>query len=307
MLRPGASGQHESRQAIWKCHWKQLGWASKLNGAGSQGINRAGWSVWASLMESQIWHPPVGPVGGGLSKETMSFASTSARKRAAPLALVLMSDNAVPLCISLKLLPQCWSSKWVILVSPCVGPLRASAALLTPTGEPQFPLVFTAKSYWDFFSWYQNPGLGEPCEGPGPLVPWWWPPQRKYFSQFLITSWGYDTSSFLSSPLLPILMWLFIFLVIVLLLSQISESSWWFFCCLAVILTWLWEDTSTTFTYSAFLTRRLTWNFKKIKFEIRVIKLYDSSLPPAPNCLYLQTKTCVIISTTVMIIISQKF
>ena len=46
--------KHEPRPAI---HMeKQLGWGRKLGEVGSLEISRAGQTVLASLMESQIWH-----------------------------------------------------------------------------------------------------------------------------------------------------------------------------------------------------------------------------------------------------------
>ena len=46
--------KHEPRPAI---HMeKHLGWAHKLGGVESLGISRAGQTVLARLMESQIWH-----------------------------------------------------------------------------------------------------------------------------------------------------------------------------------------------------------------------------------------------------------
>ena len=43
---------------------KQLGWPSKLSGAGSLGISKVGQTVLARLMESQIWQQLAGSVGG---------------------------------------------------------------------------------------------------------------------------------------------------------------------------------------------------------------------------------------------------
>ena len=46
----------QDRSFIWKNHWK------RLDGAGPQGITRAGQRVWAMLMDSQMWHLPAGSV-----------------------------------------------------------------------------------------------------------------------------------------------------------------------------------------------------------------------------------------------------
>ena len=48
---------------------KHLGWAHKLGGVESLGISRAGQTVLARLMESQIWHQLSGSVGGGFRKD----------------------------------------------------------------------------------------------------------------------------------------------------------------------------------------------------------------------------------------------
>ena len=43
----------------WESHWKWLQWSHKLGGMRSQGISRAGKTVLARLMETQMWHLPV--------------------------------------------------------------------------------------------------------------------------------------------------------------------------------------------------------------------------------------------------------
>ena len=75
---------------------KQHGWAGKLGGAVSQGISRAGQTVLARLMESQIWHQLSAPWGEGLEKGQWPL-------------LALMPATSVLPCMSLvpfKLLPQ---------------------------------------------------------------------------------------------------------------------------------------------------------------------------------------------------------
>ena len=47
---------------------KKLAWAHKLGGAESLGISKAGPTVLARLMESQIWHQLTCSVGEGLGK-----------------------------------------------------------------------------------------------------------------------------------------------------------------------------------------------------------------------------------------------
>ena len=58
---------------------KHLGWAHKLGGAESQGIYKAGQTVLARLMESQIWHQLAGSVGARLRKGTTTSARFDAR------------------------------------------------------------------------------------------------------------------------------------------------------------------------------------------------------------------------------------
>ena len=58
---------------------KQLGWAHKLGGAESLGISRAGQTVLARLMDSQIWHQLAGSLKGGFRKATMASACLDAR------------------------------------------------------------------------------------------------------------------------------------------------------------------------------------------------------------------------------------
>ena len=58
---------------------KPLGWACKLGGAESLGISKAGQTVLARLMESQIWPQLTGSVAGGFSKRTMASAHLAAR------------------------------------------------------------------------------------------------------------------------------------------------------------------------------------------------------------------------------------
>ena len=69
--------KHEPRAAI---HMeKQLGWIHKLSGAESLGISKAGQTVLAKLVQSQIWHQIAGSVGGGFRKGTMASALLDAR------------------------------------------------------------------------------------------------------------------------------------------------------------------------------------------------------------------------------------
>ena len=58
---------------------KQLGWVHKFSGAKSLGISKAGQTVLARLMESQIWHQLAGSMGGAFRKGTMASAHLDAR------------------------------------------------------------------------------------------------------------------------------------------------------------------------------------------------------------------------------------
>ena len=50
-----------------------------MGGAESLGISKAGQTVLARLMESQIWHQLAGSMGGGFRKEIMASAHLDAR------------------------------------------------------------------------------------------------------------------------------------------------------------------------------------------------------------------------------------
>ena len=58
---------------------KHLGGACKLGGAGSLGISKAGETVLASFMESQIWHQPASSGWRGFRKGIMASAGLDAR------------------------------------------------------------------------------------------------------------------------------------------------------------------------------------------------------------------------------------
>ena len=73
---------HEPRPAI---HMeKQLGWASKLGGVESLGSSKAGQTVLARWMGSQMWQL-TGFCGGGFRKGTMASAHLDARHFSLPL------------------------------------------------------------------------------------------------------------------------------------------------------------------------------------------------------------------------------
>ena len=58
---------------------KQLGWTHKLSGAEPLGISKAGHTVLARLMESQIWHSFSSSVGGRFRKGTVTSAHLDGR------------------------------------------------------------------------------------------------------------------------------------------------------------------------------------------------------------------------------------
>ena len=58
---------------------KQLGWAHKLGGVESLRISKAGQTVLARLMESQIWHQLASSTGRGFREGTMASALLDAR------------------------------------------------------------------------------------------------------------------------------------------------------------------------------------------------------------------------------------
>ena len=58
---------------------KQLGWTWKLGGVELLGISKAGQTVLARLMVSQVWHQLASSVGVGLRKGTMTSARLDAR------------------------------------------------------------------------------------------------------------------------------------------------------------------------------------------------------------------------------------
>ena len=62
-----AHNMNQDRLHVWKSHWKQLGWAHKLDGVASQEITTAGQTLLARLMETQIGHLPMS-VGSALQR-----------------------------------------------------------------------------------------------------------------------------------------------------------------------------------------------------------------------------------------------
>ena len=84
---------------------KQLGWTHKLGGTESLEISKAGQTVLARLMESQIWHQFTDSVGGGFIKGTMGSACLDARY----FSFSLYTNG------DFQAATRCWSSEGVIL------------------------------------------------------------------------------------------------------------------------------------------------------------------------------------------------
>lgn len=156
---------------VWKKkkkkHWKWVG--SMLGGLPSQVITRARWLVLAKLIETQMWCPPasVSQKVGGINKEITPSASISVWEKAAPLPLAPKPDDAVPPYMYLApfiLLLKSWSSEQV---NPLGSKFRHSIFKSSVFNSSHFhltqwqsPLVSTARSCMDFFSWHWSTRLG---------------------------------------------------------------------------------------------------------------------------------------------------
>ena len=126
----------------------------KLGGTGFQGISRAGQTVLARLMESQIW----------LRLQALWLWSLFSLGESCSPAPALIPDTSVPPCMPLvpfRLLPQCWSSKGVSLSKFVCGFFKRNCLGIQKfLPATQSPLVFVARSCGDLSSWHWNPGLG---------------------------------------------------------------------------------------------------------------------------------------------------
>ena len=124
-----------------------------MSGVESLGVSKAGQTVLAGLMESQIWHQLAGSValgGEGLEKGQW------------PLLTLMPNTSVSPsmLLVSFKLLPQCWSSERVSLSKSICGFFKGNCLGLQKfLSSTQCPLVFAARSYGDLPSQQWNPGL----------------------------------------------------------------------------------------------------------------------------------------------------
>ena len=135
----------------------------KLGKMEPQGISRAGQTVFARLMESQIHH--------WLASSVALPTSLFGRKLSPSSCLDArhLSSPCMPL-VPFKLLPQCWSSEGVSLSKFMCGFFKWNCLGLQKfLPLTQSLLVFVARSYGDLSSRHWNPGL----EGPivGPLLP----------------------------------------------------------------------------------------------------------------------------------------
>ena len=97
---------------------KQLGWNHKLGGEASLGIYKAGQTVLARLMESQIWHQLAVSVRGGFRKGTMASAHLDVRH----FTFSLYITGAFPAATPALELRGSKSEQ----VSLCVGSLRGT-------------------------------------------------------------------------------------------------------------------------------------------------------------------------------------
>ena len=124
--------KHEPRPAI---HIEeQLGWACKLGGAESLGTSKAGSTVLARMMESQIWYQLASPVREGFKKGTVSSSFLDTRPFSFSLCTTGAFQAATPV---LELRGS--ESEWV---SSCLGCLRGTACCFSSFFHPLNPFRF---------------------------------------------------------------------------------------------------------------------------------------------------------------------
>ena len=94
--------------------------------------------------------------------------------------------------VHFKLLPLCWSSEGVSL---CMGPLRGTPGIprILHFTQPQYPLLFTSRSFGNFFSWHWFLELGGLTHQGGPI-------QQRHLSQILLATHGFGASPFRVCP-----------------------------------------------------------------------------------------------------------
>ena len=155
-------------------------------------------------MESGIWHPRAGSVGGGLSKGTMASASTSVWEKAAFPALTLMPNNSFPTYMSVmpfKLLPLRWSSEGVSANKSVCRPFKKNCLGLQkfPSSSASIPAVFHSQKLWGLVFLALKSCAGGPCVRFKLLTPLGVSLKPRYPPQFLSATHGYGTSLFLVS------------------------------------------------------------------------------------------------------------
>lgn len=161
--------------------------------------------------------------------------------------------------VPFELLPQQWSLEGGSPSKSLCGPFKRNClGLQQPSSHSAIHSAgFYSPNYWDFSSWHCNSGEH---------LLWGWDPSfpRRNLCSGDIPSYFYLAhlvvwpAHFVSPPLLPVSMWLLQIPSCRTFIQLNSGSSeGWLFYSLAVILMCLWEDLSTMFTYTTFLTRSL--------------------------------------------------
>ena len=225
----------------------------KLGGEWLHEITRVGQTVWARLMQSQIWYLPASSVGEGLRKATMASASTYVWEKAAPQLLPWCQTTQlflICLCCLLTCFPGSGAQSNSVWVSLYTGSLRGTAKESSISIFHSLILTgFYSQKLWKLLlpleTWAEGPGLWL-----GPHTP------EISFPIFMYLTWVWDQHipcvhpSFQSGCC-----FLFNSVVVGLRFSSISNSSeWWLFYSLVVILMWLCKEVSPVY-----LRRHLDW------------------------------------------------
>lgn len=124
-------------------------------GLGSQGITRVGQAVLAKLIETQIWHP--------LCLSAMMVRVRLNKRIMAP-AYFFAGTKAISPALTLKLLPQCWSSvlvSWsVSLGRLCKGMPKTIAALPHVIRADVHSQMIWGLFFLALVLWVKEPGVG---------------------------------------------------------------------------------------------------------------------------------------------------
>ena len=143
---------------------EQLVWIHKLGEAECLGISRAGQTVLAMLMQSQIWHQSCqlcGSVWEGSRKGTIACLSAWSKK---PVPSSFLDARHFTLCLyatgGFQAATLMLEVRGVSLIkSMCVFLMRNCLGLQKfPPLTPSL-LVFAARNFGDLPSWHWNPGL----------------------------------------------------------------------------------------------------------------------------------------------------